>query len=91
MAKEENKAQAQGGGVRKDAKTGEGNDVGYDVVDETAKTVVYPADLGYTVTSHGDGTPSISPQLVERRAEVKEFNASPDRENEAVAKRLGLL
>ena len=62
-----------------------------DVVDASADTVVYPADLGYTVTSHGDGTPSISPQLVERREELAKHNADPDRDNRAVAKRLGLL
>ncbi len=61
-----------------------------DVVDASADTTIYPADLGHTVTSHGDGSPSISPQLVERREELAEFNGSPDRDNEAVAKRLGL-
>ena len=64
-----------------------------DVVDGSADTTVYPADLGYTVTSHGDGTPSISPQYVERREELAERNSDEgvDAENRAVAKRLGLL
>jgi hypothetical protein len=61
-----------------------------DNVDESAGTQLYAADLGYTVTSHGDGTPSISPQLVERRKELKEFNANPDRENEELAKSLNV-
>jgi hypothetical protein len=64
--------------------------VGQDNVDESANTVQYAADVGFTVTSHGDGTPSISPQLVERRAEIKEFNANPDRDNVETAKNLGL-
>jgi hypothetical protein len=64
--------------------------VGVDNVDESADTHVYPADIGYTVTSHGDGTPSIAPQLVERRKELKEINADPDSTNVEVAKRLGL-
>ena len=63
---------------------------GQDNVDESANTVVYPADVGFTVTSKGDGTPSISPQLVERREEVKKHNADPDRDNKETAKRLGL-
>ena len=64
--------------------------VDVDNVDESADTHQYRADVGFTVTSHGDGTPSISPQLVERRQELKEFNADPDRENVAKAKELGL-
>jgi hypothetical protein len=64
--------------------------VGVDNVDESANTRQYAADVGFTVTSRGDGTPSISPQLVERRKELKEFNADPDRDNVAKAKELGL-
>jgi hypothetical protein len=62
--------------------------VGKDNTDDSADTVQYAADVGFTVTSHGDGTPSISPQLVERRKFLKEFNANPDRENEELAKSL---
>jgi hypothetical protein len=64
--------------------------VGVDNVDESADTHVYPADIGFTVTSHGDGTPSISPQLIERREELREINDNPDRDNEKLAKELGL-
>ncbi len=60
----------------------------HDVVDESAAKRVYLADLGTTVTSHGDGSPTVSPDLVERRAELKEFNAHPDRDNEALAEKL---
>lgn len=57
-------------------------------VDKSADTQIYAADLGYSQTSHGDGTPSISQQLVDRRQEVKEYNADPDRENTELAKKL---
>lgn len=60
----------------------------HDVVDESAAKQVYMADLGTTVTSHGDGSPTVSPDLVARRAELKEFNAHADRDNEALAKQL---
>ncbi len=60
----------------------------HDVVDESAAKQVYMADLGNTVTSRGDGSPTVSPDLVARRAELKEFNANPDRDNEAVAEQL---
>ncbi len=60
----------------------------HDVVDESAAKRVYLADLGHTLTSHGDGSPTVSPDLVARRAELKEHNAHPDRDNEALAKQL---
>lgn len=62
-----------------------------DHVDDSANTYVYPADLGYTVTSHGDGTPSISSDYLVAREEEAERNANPDARNEAVARELGLL
>ena len=83
MADERKKFEAQG----TESQAKEQNN---DVVDASADTVLYPADLGHTVTSHGDGSPSISPQLVERREELAEINGSTDRENEAIAKRMGL-
>ncbi len=60
----------------------------HDVVDESAAKQVYMADIGHTLTSHGDGSPTISPDLVARRAELKEFNSDPDRESKAVAEQL---
>jgi hypothetical protein len=82
----------QGTKAQQERKGREGGDksTGYDVLDRTADTVVYPADVGYSVTSHGDGTPTISPQLVEKREEEAKYNADPDRANKAVAKKLGL-
>ncbi|MDP9474439.1 MAG: hypothetical protein M3R38_01850 [Actinomycetota bacterium] len=58
------------------------------VLDETADKRVFMADIGTTVTSHGDGTHTVAPDLVERAKEIKAFNADPDRENRAVAERL---
>ncbi|MDP9478352.1 MAG: hypothetical protein M3R38_22170 [Actinomycetota bacterium] len=60
-----------------------------DFVDETANTNIYLADIGTSLTSHGEGDATISPQYVARREEVREFNADPDRDNRAVARRLG--
>jgi hypothetical protein len=87
MAAKEQKTEPQ-----QETKVRQGGDeaTGYDVLDRTADTVVYPADIGYTVTSHGDGTPTISPQLVERREELAKFNDDPDRANKEVARKLGL-
>lgn len=61
-----------------------------DHVDESAATYVYPADLGYTLTSHGDGQPSISPDYVEAREDEAARNADPDHKNREVARSLGL-
>lgn len=83
MAEEKNQAQKDN--------VDQNSEVAEDHVDESADTHVYAADIGNTITSHGDGSPSISKQLVERREEVAEFNDDPDRENRKVAERLGLL
>lgn len=61
-----------------------------DHVDESAATYVYPADIGHTLTSHGDGTSSISPDYIEARQDEAERNADPDHKNREVARSLGL-
>jgi hypothetical protein len=58
-------------------------------VDETANPHVYLADIGETLTSHGDGTPTIAPELERLAAEEAERNADPDRANREVARSLG--
>jgi hypothetical protein len=58
-------------------------------VDESANTSVFLADIGETLTSHGDGTPTVSPQLQELAKEEAERNADPDRDNRELARRLG--
>ena len=61
-----------------------------DHIDESAATYIYPADIGHTVTSHGDGTPSLSPDYVVAREEEAERNADPDAQNKEIARELGL-
>lgn len=63
---------------------------GGDLYDESAGTHIYPADIGYTVTSHGDGQPTMPPQYVTAREEEAERNADPDAPNREVARELGL-
>jgi hypothetical protein len=98
VAKDDEK-QARGAGAggqareaRSQERRGEGEEAEEDgqvnVLDGSADTHLYMADVGYTVTSHGDGTPSISPQLVARREELKAINANPDAGNEALAEQL---
>ena len=63
---------------------------GGDLFDETAGTHIYPADIGYTVTSYGDGQPTMAPQHVDAREEEAARNADPDAPNKEVARELGL-
>lgn len=58
--------------------------------DESAGTFIYPADIGFTVTSHGDGTPTISPDYIEAAQDEADRNADPDWENKETARALGL-
>ncbi len=61
----------------------------YDLVDETAGTNVFLADIGTSLTSHGDGESTLPPQMVEARERELEFNSDPDRENREIARSLG--
>jgi hypothetical protein len=61
----------------------------YDLVDETAGTNVFLADIGTSLTSHGDGESTLPPQMVEAREREAEFNEDPDRENREIARSLG--
>jgi hypothetical protein len=92
---DENKGQAQhsGGSQKKDngsdleaqlkqAAEEMENDVH---IDETAATVVYPADIGYSAHALHKG-PSTSPHFVERNRYERERNADPDRENKLFAR-----
>lgn len=65
-----------------------GREAAVDHVDKSAAMELHMADLGHSVTSHGDGSPTISPDLVERRKVEAEYNDNPDRENVAIAKKL---
>ncbi len=42
-----------------------------DVVDRTSGPPQYPADIGTSATSHGDGTHTIAPDLIKRREEMR--------------------
>lgn len=54
-------------------------------VDETAATVVYPADIGYSSHALVKGV-TTSPQFVERSKYERQVNSDPDRENKIFAR-----
>lgn len=54
-------------------------------IDETAATVVYPADIGYSAHALHKG-PSTSPHFLERNRYEREVNADPDRANKLFAR-----
>jgi hypothetical protein len=88
--------QKSGGGKRSRQQQNQQQQEGSPVVgdprvesDESGNTKVHLADIGDTLTSHGDGTPTIAPDLQERAQKEAEFNADPDRDNREVARRLG--
>lgn len=92
---EENQQQS-GGRRRSRQQQNQGQQEGSPVVgdpraesDESGNTKVFLADVGETLTSHGDGTPTIAPDLQERAQKEAEFNADPDRDNREVARKLG--
>ncbi len=60
-----------------------------DIVDESAEKVVHLADLGTSLTSHGDGSATIAPDYIKRREELAKINADADRDNRALARKLG--
>jgi hypothetical protein len=62
--------------------------IGQDYVRENEPPRIHMADQGYTVTSHGDGSPTIDAHLIELRKEAAERNASPDRANKELAAKL---
>lgn len=58
--------------------------------DESADTHIYPADIGESATSYGDGHATIAPQLAEMSRAEAERNADPDAPNKEIARELGL-
>lgn len=54
-------------------------------IDETAATVVYPADIGYSSHALVKGV-TTSPQFVERSKYERQVNSDPDRENKVFAR-----
>lgn len=55
------------------------------LVDETAATVVYPADIGYSSHALVKGS-TTSPHFIDRNRYERERNADPDRENKLFAR-----
>ncbi len=78
-----------GGVVERTGDPEAGLEEAYDVTDETANKQVFLADIGTSLTSHGDGQSTLPPDMVTAREDEEERNEDPDRDNRALARELG--
>lgn len=79
----------RGGVVERTGNPEAGLEENYDVADETANKQVFLADIGTSLTSHGEGESTLPPDMVAAREDEAERNSDPDRENRALARELG--
>lgn len=99
MAEEKNKEQSQSQSGGSSSKASQSKEQDHDslmakqveemendyVIDESAATVVYPADIGYSAHALVKGS-TTSPHFLERNRYERARNADPDRENKLFAR-----